>query len=765
MTTESSKINILNENIIPSKESNSSSNSNLSSFSNYIDQSTIMPFKLFLKENIKSFNLLPNEENSTKENELENSLKAKYHFDTPTLEINLKVTSDYELIKKKLKEYLELFGEIKSLEYDHNANNIKINYKYYFSCLYANRSLTNILQNKNEINSAINYYSNCEYSNKGINTTISKEKINNKDNPDKDFNQAFKFLTENYKTNTKFKTQIYKKDNDKNSLSLENIVNIGKSKNNIENETNFEELKNDNKDSTKNNKSIDNSKININNFSNSRTKYKWIHNNSNNYYNGKKSNNNFYNQMNNVLSPPNLFYQYLSMNNPKTIKIPVPVPIPFPLPMPLATPKINKNKSYNINTNENYSSFSKQNIKSLTFLNQTKEKMNIQYSLNKTKMQTQSNDNKNDSPEINSKNNSNQINIFYDNLISNVNISSDQNSIPKINDNYVEKENNSNDVDKKEISDINEEKDTISEKEKNSSSNISDKSSQENAQKNDIISSIKFDEKNNIDILSTMGQKRLSLDKLNTFLQNNKPVSNFSNPIKNLSSEENEFISGNLKKIPLPFFLPFPIQLPFKLPKFNKNQYLFPSSFNKKIIDFDKLTLNTRNTIKFDTHSSRDYFYKYVCNYLIQIENDDNFLVTKRIIGKNGCFLKKIIQESCIKYGDFSTKIRLRGKGSGYLEQNGKESDEPLMLCISSLNYPTYYNCCSLIDSLLKKVYNDYYDYLLKILPKDLNYSVIKKNILKHEFVVNRFASGKSGKNKDKKKKIYKESLSKEKNN
>ena len=185
--------------------------------------------------------------------------------------------------------------------------------------------------------------------------------------------------------------------------------------------------------------------------------------------------------------------------------------------------------------------------------------------------------------------------------------------------------------------------------------------------------------------------------------------------------------------------------------------------FNKKIIDFDKLTLNTRNTIKFDTHSSRDYFYKYVCNYLIQIENDDNFLVTKRIIGKNGCFLKKIIQESCIKYGDFSTKIRLRGKGSGYLEQNGKESDEPLMLCISSLNYPTYYNCCSLIDSLLKKVYNDYYDYLLKILPKDLNYSVIKKNILKHDFFVNRFASEKSGKNKDKKKRFIRKAYPRKK--
>ena len=237
MTTELSKKNILNENNHPS-ESYSLSNSNLSSFSNYVDQSMIIPYKSFLKENIKSFNLLPNEENSTKENELENSLKAKYNFDTPTLEINLKITSDYDLIQKKLKEYLDIFGEINSVKYDHNANTIKVNYKYYFSCLYANRSLASILQNKNEINSAINYYSNCDYSNKSINTTISKDKIYNK-NQDKDFTQAFKFLTENYKTNTRFKTQIYKDGNYENTKCCEKIEEL--TKNNIisEKETNF----------------------------------------------------------------------------------------------------------------------------------------------------------------------------------------------------------------------------------------------------------------------------------------------------------------------------------------------------------------------------------------------------------------------------------------------------------------------------------------------------------------------------------------------
>jgi hypothetical protein len=746
-TTESSKTNLINENTNPSKESNSQSSSNLSSFSNYIDQSTITPYKSFLRENIKSFNLLPNEEKTTKENELENSLKAKYNFDTPTLEIVLKVTSDYDKIQNKLKEYLDLFGEINTVKYDHNANTVKINYKYYFSCLYANRSLTNILENKNEINSAINYYSNCDYSNKSINAGISRDKNYSK-NPDKDFTQAFKFLTENYKTNTRFKTQIYKEENIGNSYCWENVEESNN--NNIsEKKTNFGELKNENKEyiySPKMKNSTDNSNLNTSNFNTTRTKYKSASNNTNYYYSRKKGNNNFANSMNNMLFPPNLFYQYLSMNNPNTIKIPVPVPVPVPVPMPISTPKLNKNSSYAMDINEKYSSFSKPKIKS-SFLNQSKEKDNntqLQISLNKTKMQTESDNNVNDSPEINY---SNRINNFNDNLNENANNNSSQQNSPKIKEDFAEKENVSSDADKKEIIYTIDEKDIINEKE-NISSNISGKSSQDNNQKNDIISSIKLNEKS-IDILSTMGQKKLSLDRLNYFLQNNKPVSNFNNPIKNLSSDENEFTSGKAKKFPFPFLFPFPMQFPFKMPKVNKNQFLFPGGFNKNIIDFNKLTLNTRNTIKFDTHSSRDYFYKYVCNYLIQIENDDNFLVTKRIIGKNGCFLKKIIQEACIKFGDFSTKIRLRGKGSGYLEQNGKESDEPLMLCISSLNYPTYYNCCSLIDNLLKKVYNDYYDYLLKILPKELHYSVNKKKVLKHEFVVNRFASGSSSKNRD----------------
>ena len=475
----------------------------------------------------------------------------------------------------------------------------------------------------------------------------------------------------------------------------------------------------------------------MNSYSNSRTKYKTGSNNYSYNTNRKRFMNNFSNPMNNFynyLFPQNLYYQYLSMNNPNTLKIPVPVPVPVPFPLSFPKPKSNKT----VSLNSNYSSFSNPKIKS-SFLkqikedigeNEIKEKSEIKPndSIHDSSSQIISPDNLKDSPLDSSKNNSPKSNI-------------------KINESQESNKEKSSDITKKELN-IPNYIDKDCELHEKNSSNSSGHSSKENKEKAELISSIKSNDKSSFDFLSNADHKKLSLEKLNNFLQNNKPISNFNNPIKNLGPENMESNPRSFKRMPpspLSMFFPSPMPFPFKFPKLNRNPYMMnmplPLGFNKNVINFDKLTLNTRNNIKFETHSSRDYYYKYVCNYLVQIENDENFLVTKRIIGKNGCFLKKIIQEACIKYGDFSTKIRLRGKGSGYIEHNGKESEEPLMLCVSSLNYPTYYNCCMLIDSLLKKVYNDYYEYSVKMLPEELRYSMKRKQILKHEFVVNRFAS------------------------
>ena len=727
----------------PDQESNSSPKANTQvtpSFSNIVGQSDIQPFRILIKENIKSFNLIPNEENPTKESELENSLKAKYNFDTPTLELVLKVTSDYEQIKEKLKEYLDLFGENTLVKYDHNANTVKINYKYYFSCLYANRSLTNILQKEPENPTPLNYYTNCEFSSKSITSTMSSEKYQQKPNTNKDLSQAFKFLTENYKTSAKFKTNIYKEENEKDYVNKNEEVKFNDITQNTS--SNIEEIKNNEKEYffSPNMKELkDDDK---NSFSNTRTRYKTGNNNNSFNTNRKRFKNNFSNPMNsfyNLLFPQNLYYQYLSMNNPNTLKIPVPVPVPVPFPLSIPKPKSNRN----VSLNNNYSSFSNPKIKS-SFLKQIKE--NIGKDENKEKSGNKSNDMNDSSFQILEvkKDSSIAVDNLRDSPIDNSKINSQKSSL-KINESQDSKD-KSSDISKKELNTPNSLEKECAFNEKNSS-NASGNSSRENKEKAEIISSIKSNDKNSFDFLSNADHKKLSLERLNHFLQNNKPVSNFNNPIKNLSPDDPENFPHPFRKMPpMPMLFPNPLPFRYRFPKFNsRNPFIMnianPIGFNKNVINFEKLTLNTRNNIKFETHSSRDYYYKYVCNYLVQIENDDNFFVTKRIIGKNGCFLKKIIQEACIKFGDFSTKIRLRGKGSGYIEHNGKESEEPLMLCVSSLNYPTYYNCCLLIDGLMKKIYNDYYDYSFGILPEELRCSMKKKQVIKHEFVVNRFSS------------------------
>ena len=740
MLEESLSKTFQSKDVISEQESNSSPNPNVNnqpSFSNMISPNEILPYKALIKDNIKSFNLLPNEENTSKESELENSLKAKYNFDTPTLELVLKITSDFENIKEKLKEYLDLFGENTLVKYDHNANTVKINYKYYYSCLYANRSLSNILQKDNDNTNPMNYYTNCEFSSKSITSTMSSEKYQNKNKSNKEFSQAFKFLTENYKTSAKFKTQIYKEENEKDCESNNNEVNKNNDLTQNSTSSNNEDLKNNEKNYifSPNMKSQNDDK---NSYFNTRTKYKTGNNNYSYSTNRKRFNYSFSNPMNNIYNlmfPQNLYYQYLSMNNPNTIKIPVPVPVPVPFPLSIPKQKSNKTASFNNNS----SSFSNPKIKS-SFLKQIKDDIGTNYL--KEKSGKNSNANNNDSSQINEikKEMPNIVDSPVDNSKNN-----SQKSCSKINESEESKE-KSCDNNKKEISMSNSLDKESALNEKNVS-NTSGNSSKEAKLKAEAISSIKSNEKSSFDFLSNMENKKNSLERLNNFLQNNKPISNFNNPIKNLTPDDiSESIPKTFKKMrPVPMFFPSPIQFPIKYPKFNKNPFMmnfpFPLDFNKNVINFDKFTLNMNNKIKFETHSSRDYYYKYVCNYLVQIENDDNFLITKRIIGKNGCFLKKIIQEACIKYGDFSTKIRLRGKGSGYIEHNGKESEEPLMLCVSSLNYPTYYNCCSLIDGLLKKIYNDYYEYSLKMVPEELRYSMTKKQVLKHEFVVNRFAS------------------------
>ncbi|KNC37030.1 hypothetical protein PFLG_01634 [Plasmodium falciparum RAJ116] len=92
----------------------------------------------------------------------------------------------------------------------------------------------------------------------------------------------------------------------------------------------------------------------------------------------------------------------------------------------------------------------------------------------------------------------------------------------------------------------------------------------------------------------------------------------------------------------------------------------------------------------------------YTAKYEVQIDPFNGFDIAKRIIGLKGTNMKKI----CI---DTDCKLRLRGRGSGYLEgEEKKEANESLHLCVSCQKYDHYILAKKLIEQLLVKIYMDY---------------------------------------------------------
>jgi len=237
----------------------------------------------------------------------------------------------------------------------------------------------------------------------------------------------------------------------------------------------------------------------------------------------------------------------------------------------------------------------------------------------------------------------------------------------------------------------------------------------------------------------------------NNKFQNNKE---FNNDLLNLSKSDNNININNKSdstqkqediKINPNFNLQqIVINNTFKeyVPKGNSNNNN-QSNNNKKIIQ------NMQNTppsppgkdVEFQTNSTRDYQYKYVSRYIVQIENEKNFPVTKMIIGNSGKLLRNILVKNCINNGDHTTKIRLRGKGSGYKEgPKNEESKDPMELCISSLNLMSYIKCSNEIENLLKNVYYQYYLYQSNNKKEsDNDVPVVMKKILKYQYVVNRY--------------------------
>jgi hypothetical protein len=100
---------------------------------------------------------------------------------------------------------------------------------------------------------------------------------------------------------------------------------------------------------------------------------------------------------------------------------------------------------------------------------------------------------------------------------------------------------------------------------------------------------------------------------------------------------------------------------------------------------------------------------KYTCRFDIQIENDKEFHVARRIIGQKGSNMKRIVKQA-----GFDAKLRLRGRGSGFLEGSQKqESQEPLHLCVSCKEYEGYRSAVDQVEELLREIYRDFKDYCI----------------------------------------------------
>lgn len=103
--------------------------------------------------------------------------------------------------------------------------------------------------------------------------------------------------------------------------------------------------------------------------------------------------------------------------------------------------------------------------------------------------------------------------------------------------------------------------------------------------------------------------------------------------------------------------------------------------------------------------SSNHSASKCQCQFIIGIEEESRFRVCRRLLGPAGQHMKDIAQGT-------GAKLRLRGRGSKFLEgPEQKESADPLMLCVSAPDNPSYEEAKCLISSLLEDIYTQYNDF------------------------------------------------------
>jgi len=88
--------------------------------------------------------------------------------------------------------------------------------------------------------------------------------------------------------------------------------------------------------------------------------------------------------------------------------------------------------------------------------------------------------------------------------------------------------------------------------------------------------------------------------------------------------------------------------------------------------------------------------------FLIGMEEDSDFHICRRVLGPHGSHMKHIARQS-------GARLRLRGRGSGFLEgPNKQESTDPLMLCISAPTPAGYDKAVRLTQQLFTDIQKEY---------------------------------------------------------
>jgi len=104
---------------------------------------------------------------------------------------------------------------------------------------------------------------------------------------------------------------------------------------------------------------------------------------------------------------------------------------------------------------------------------------------------------------------------------------------------------------------------------------------------------------------------------------------------------------------------------------------------------------------------------RYTCKFDLQIENDKEFQIIRKLSGAKSCNLRRIVDLCAKNCTQEVVKIRIKGKGAEQanyekMEKFGQQTDEPLVLIISSKYYDKYLLARHLCKELILNVYEDY---------------------------------------------------------